>query len=26
VAETMWNSIRPIGSGTSRYLARLKKQ
>jgi ketosteroid isomerase-like protein len=26
VAETIWNSIRPIGSGTSRYLARLKKQ
>jgi ketosteroid isomerase-like protein len=25
-AETIWNSIRPIGSGTSRYLARLKKQ
>jgi uncharacterized protein (TIGR02246 family) len=26
VAETLWNSIRPIGSGTSRYLARLKPQ
>lgn len=26
VSETIWNSIRPIGSGTSRYLARLKKQ
>jgi len=26
VAETIWNSIRPIGSGTSRYLARLKQQ
>jgi uncharacterized protein (TIGR02246 family) len=26
VAETIWNSIRPIGSGTSRFLARLKKK
>ena len=26
VAEHIWNSIRPIGSGTSRYLARLKQQ
>jgi ketosteroid isomerase-like protein len=26
VAETIWNSIRPIGSGTSRYLARLKQE
>jgi len=26
VAETIWNSIRPIGSGTSRYLARLRQQ
>jgi ketosteroid isomerase-like protein len=26
VLEMMWNSIRPIGSGTSRYLARLKQQ
>ena len=26
VLEMIWNSIRPIGSGTSRYLARLKQQ
>lgn len=26
VSEFIWNSIRPIGSGTSRYLARLKQQ
>ena len=26
VSQTIWNSIRPIGSGTSRYLARLKER
>lgn len=26
IAQTMFNSIRPIGSGTSRFLVRLKKK
>jgi ketosteroid isomerase-like protein len=26
IAQTIWNSIRPIGSGTSRFLARLKQK
>jgi len=26
IAQTMFNSIRPIGSGTSRFLVRLKKR
>lgn len=26
ISQTMWNSIRPIGTGTSRYLARLREK
>jgi ketosteroid isomerase-like protein len=26
IAQTMWNSIRPIGAGTSRFLVRLKQK
>jgi ketosteroid isomerase-like protein len=25
ISHTIWNSVRPIGSGTSRFLARMKK-
>jgi ketosteroid isomerase-like protein len=26
IAQTIWNSIRPIGAGTSRFLVRLKQK
>jgi ketosteroid isomerase-like protein len=26
IAQTIWNSVRPVGAGTSRFLARLKQK